>query len=398
MNNKGISQEVLAIEEEMIGWRRHLHSHPELSFYEVETSRFIEETLRNFGGEIEIQRPTATSVMAVVRGKNPGRTIAFRADIDALPIQEENDLPFASQEKCVMHACGHDAHTAILLATVKLTEKMRERLNGEVRFFFQHAEELPPGGAAEMVEAGVMEGVEEVYGLHVSTNYDTCTFGIRSGALTSATDRFEITVIGKGGHSAFPETCVDPIVAGAQIITALQTIVSRQTAAVEPAVVSVCMVNSGQAYNIIPGEMQITGSTRTFSRETRAELPVKMERLVKGITSACGADYRFEFMKGYSSVINDEALTENVERLLGGHFGEKRVQRIDPLMPGEDFSAFSEVCPGCFIELGTKNTKKHCDAPHHNKNYRLDEDAMAYGVEYFLRLIEDRLAVKERVE
>lgn len=391
MGVKGISEEVKAIEKEMIGWRRHLHRHPELSFQEAETGRFIEETVRSFGDEIEIQRPAGDSVMAVVRGKNPGRTIAFRADIDALPIKEENDLPFVSESSGVMHACGHDAHTAILLATVKLTYDMRERLNGEVRFFFQHAEELPPGGAAEMVAAGVMEGVEEIYGLHVSSNYDTCTFGIRSGALTSATDRFEITVVGKGGHSAFPETCVDPIVAGAQIITALQTIVSRQTAAVEPAVVSVCMVTSGQAYNIIPGDMQITGSTRTFSRETRAALPGKMERLVRGITSACGADYRFEFIKGYSSVINDEMLTQNVERLLSEQFGKEKVQQIDPLMPGEDFSAFSEICPGCFIELGTKNPEKHCDAPHHNKNYRLDEDAMVYGVEYFLRLIEDRL-------
>ena len=391
MNDQLISPEVLEIEEQMLSWRRHFHQHPELSFKEMETSSYIEEQLKSFGGGIEISRPTKTSVMAVVKGSKPGPVIAFRADIDALPIQEENDLPFASVNPGVMHACGHDAHAAILLAATKLTAAIKDTLCGEVRMLFQHAEELPPGGAVEMVAAGVMDGVDEVYGLHVSSNYDTCTFGIRSGALTSATDRFDITVKGKGGHSAFPETCVDPIVIGAQIITALQTIVSRQTAAIEPAVLSVCMVNAGQAYNIIPGTMHITGSTRTFNRDTRDSLPDKIERIVKGITDAYHADYEFSFDRGYSSVINDGPLTQNVEKLLTGHFGENRVTHIDPLMPGEDFSAFSDLCPGCFIELGTRNQEKHCDSPHHNCNYRLDEDALVYGVEFFLRLIKDRL-------
>lgn len=392
MEKKLLSEQVLAIEKEMIGWRRHIHQNPELSFYEAETSRFIEDTLKSFGGSIGITRPTPTSVMAVVRGKKPGRVIALRADIDALPIKEENGLAYASKNQGVMHACGHDGHAAVLMASVKLASLMADQLSGEVRFLFQHAEELPPGGAAEMVKAGVMEGVEEVYGLHVSSNYDTCTFGLRSGALTSATDRFEITVIGKGGHSAFPETCVDPIVIGAQIITSLQTIVSRQVQAIEPAVLSVCMAEAGQAYNIIPGTMQITGSTRTFSPKTREDMAVRIERIVKGVTSSYGADYAFEFIKGYSSVINDEELTKNAERILTSQFGKERVARIDPLMPGEDFSAFSELCPGCFIELGTKNPVKHCDQPHHNCNYQMDEDALAYGVEYFIRLIQDRLS------
>lgn len=392
MEKERISKQVRSMEQEMLGWRRHIHRNPELSFHEVETSRFIEETLQSFGGSIRITRPTPTSVMAVVRGLKPGRVIALRADIDALPITEENDLPYASGNPGVMHACGHDGHTAVLLTCVKLTSLMADQLAGEVRFLFQHAEELPPGGAVQMVKAGVMEGVQEVYGLHVSSKYDTCTFGLRSGALTSATDRFEITVKGKGGHSAFPETCVDPIVIGAQIITALQTIVSRQVQAVEPAVLSVCMVNAGQAYNIIPETLHITGSTRTFSRKTREDMSKKIEQIVKGVTSGCGADYTYEFIKGYSSVINDDALTKNAEQLLIRQFGEDRVARIGPLMPGEDFSAFSELCPGCFIELGTRNPGKHCDQPHHNCNYQMDEDALVYGVEYFLCLIRDRLS------
>lgn len=391
MENNLISSQVKEMEEQMLTWRRYFHKHPELSFEEYGTSDYIEMRLREFGDGIEISRPTKTSVMAVIKGAKPGRTIALRADIDALPIQEENELSFASVHPGVMHACGHDAHAAILLAAAKLTAGMRDSLAGEARMLFQHGEELPPGGAAEMVKAGVMDGVDEVYGLHVSTNYDTCTFGLRSGALTSATDRFDITVKGKGGHSAFPETCVDPVVIGAQIITALQTVISRQTPAIEPAVLSICMVNAGQAYNIIPGTMQITGSTRTFSRETRNSLPEKMEQIVKGITDSYGAGYEFKFEKGYASVINDEKLTQNVENLLAEHFGDERVAHIEPLMPGEDFSAFSECCPGCFIELGSLNREKGCDSPHHNCNYRLDEDTMVYGVEYFVRLIRDRL-------
>lgn len=424
--------------EKSVALRRDLHRHPETGWLEMRTSAVIAGILTNLGYEVLTGRQVVddrarmglpseearrehtklvreswdtpltylteemeagyTGVIGILRcGQGP--VCALRFDIDALGVMEDENAchrpareGFASRCPGVMHACGHDGHAAVLLATVKLISSMTDQLAGEVRFFFQHAEELPPGGAIEMVKAGVMEGVEEVYGLHVSTNYDTCTFGLRSGALTSATDRFEITVVGKGGHSAFPETCVDPIVIGAQIITALQNIVSRQIPAIEPAVLSVCMVNSGQAYNIIPGTMQITGSTRTFSRETREDIAGRIEQIVQGVTASYGAKYKYEFIKGYSSVINDDELTKNVERILTDQFGEKRVARIDPLMPGEDFSAFSDICPGCFIELGTKNPEKRCDSPHHNCNYQMDEDALAYGVEYFVRLIQDRLS------
>lgn len=396
MERELISSQVKDLEEQLLTWRRHMHMHPELSFQEYETSNYIESQLKSFGNGIEISRPTKTSVMAVIKGSKPGRTIALRADIDALPIQETNDLPFASVNPGVMHACGHDGHAAILLAVAKLISGIKDSLSGEVRLFFQHAEEVPPGGASEMLKAGVMDGVEEVYGLHISSNYKTCTFGLRSGALTSATDRFDIVIKGKGGHSAFPEECVDPVVVGAQIITALQTIISRQTAAIDPAVLSICKVNAGQAYNIIPGTMTLSGSTRTFNHKTRENLPKRMEQIIKGITDAYHADYEFSFDKGYGSVINDAGLTKHVEELLTGHFGKERVAEIDPLMPGEDFAVFSAVCPGCFIELGALNPEKKCDSPHHNSNYRMDEDALVYGVEYFVLLIKDRLSGSEK--
>ena len=391
MTKTRLSQAVLDSEAELIEWRRHFHKYPELSFQEHETSAFIAEKLSSFGN-ISVSRPTPTSVMGVIAGDQPGRVVALRADIDALPMEEVSDLPYASVKPGVMHSCGHDGHAAILLAASKILSGMKNELKGEVRLLFQHAEEVPPGGAVEMVKAGVMEGVAEVYGLHLSSAYDTCTFGLRSGPLTSATDRFDITIKGKGGHSAFPEGTIDPVVIGAHVILALQSIVSRQTAAIDMVVLSACQLSAGQAYNIIPGTMTITGSTRSFKPELREDLPRKIEAIVKGVTSGFGADYDFKFTLGYAPVINDDGLIQAIASLIGKIFGPEAYSYIDPVMPGEDFSAFQADCPGAFVELGTRNPLKGSDQPHHNSGYRMDEDALVYGVEYFVHLVRDRLA------
>lgn len=375
----------------MLGWRRHLHREPELSFQERKTTDYILEQLRGVEG-LELRTPTKTGVVAVLRGAYPGRAIALRADIDALPIREETGLPFSSRTDGVMHACGHDGHTAMQLAAAVILAQKRERLHGEVRFLFQPAEELPPGGAAEMKKAGVTNGVSEIYGMHLSSSFPTGTFGVRAGALTSATDRFDVRIIGKGGHSAFPETCVDPVVTAAQLITALQTVVSRRIRAVEPAVVSVCMLSAGHAYNIIPGEVSLTGSTRTFDQNTREALPAMLERIVRGVCEAGGAAYEFRFEKGYASVVNDAALTAHARQLIEDTFGSASVLAIDPLMPGEDFSAFLDGCPGFFVELGARNEELGCTVPHHNSRYLMDENALRYGVEYLCRLVQSRLA------
>ncbi|UUM11439.1 amidohydrolase [Clostridiaceae bacterium HFYG-1003] len=392
-----ISQDVLQIEPELIEWRRHFHQYPELSFQEEETSAYIEEKLRGFGG-IVVSRPTPTSVMGVITGKKPGRTIALRADIDALPIEEVNELPYASIRKGVMHACGHDGHAAILLGTARLLSALSDQLNGEVRLLFQHAEEVPPGGAVEMVKAGVMDGVDEVYGLHLSSAYDTCTFGLRTGPLTAATDRFDITIRGKGGHSAFPEGTVDPVVIGSHVIVALQSIVSRQTAAIDMVVLSACQLSAGQAYNIIPETMEITGSTRSFRPQIRQALPEKIEQIVKGITQSFGAGYDFTYSLGYAPVINDAGLMEQVEQIIADTFGPESFTYIDPVMPGEDFSAFQAECPGAFLELGTRNSEQGADRPHHNPNYKMDEAALAYGVELFVALVKNRLASERQAD
>ena len=255
--------DVLRQEDALIACRRRLHERPELSFCEFETTEYLENALREMGVD-ELSRPCKTGLIAVIHGTKPGSTatLGVRADIDALPIQEDNDLPYRSKTPGVMHACGHDAHAAIALTLARLLCARRSELCGTVRILFQHAEELPPGGAIEMVRAGAAEGLDAVLGIHLSTTFPSGHFGVRAGALTANTDRFDITILGKGGHCALPETCIDPVVTGAQIILALQTLVSRKMAAVDPAVVSVCQANAGNAYNIIPNTMTLTGTTR----------------------------------------------------------------------------------------------------------------------------------------
>ena len=385
------SEEVLKMETSVIEWRRYLHENPELSFEETGTTEFLLSQLKDLPG-VTVTRPARTGCVATLKGTDcAGKCIAFRADIDALPIQEETGLPFTSRNAGVMHACGHDGHTAMQLGAVKLLSEKRHLLKGEVRFLFQHAEEKPPGGAEELYKAGVMDGVDELYGLHLSSSFPTGVFGVRAGALTSATDRFEITIKGSEGHSAFPELCVDPVVTAAEVIVSLQTIVSRKIAAVEPAVISVCQINGGNVYNVIPEEVHLTGATRTFSHKTRENLPGWIEQILHGVCNAHGASYSFDFQKGYASVINDPILTGQSRDRIIHCFGDNAVLEINPLMPGEDFSALQVKCPAFFVELGAGDPEKGCNIPHHNRFYKMDEDALKYGLEYICQTVLERL-------
>ena len=379
--------DVLRQEDALIACRRRLHERPELSFHEFETTEYLENALREMGVD-ELSRPCKTGLIATIHGTKPGSaaTLGVRADIDALPIQEDNDLPYRSKTPGVMHACGHDAHAAIALTLARLLCARRSELCGTVRLLFQHAEELPPGGAIEMVRAGAAEGLDAVLGIHLSTTFPSGYFGVRAGALTANTDRFDITILGKGGHCALPETCIDPVVTGAQIILALQTLVSRKMAAVDPAVVSVCQANAGNAYNIIPNTMTLTGTTRCLGPQARAFLHAEMERIVRGITQAAGAGCEFSWQDGYPSVMNDEGLTKLAEQLIESRFGAERVLHISPLMPGEDYPYFLEngKRPGFFVELGTRNAACGSDQPHHNPHFKIDEDCLKYGVQFLL--------------
>jgi amidohydrolase len=364
------------VASDAIGWRRHLHAHPELSFHEHETAAFVRKRLESFGG-LALASPTQTSVVATLRGGRPGPTLALRADMDALPIQEESGLEFTSETAGVMHACGHDAHTAMLLATARVLSAMREELPGEVRFVFQHAEELPPGGAAEIVASGALDGVEAVVGCHVKSDQDVGTIAAIGGPCTASADVFSAQIVGRGGHAAYPHMSVDPIAVAAQAISSLQHVVARETSPMEAAVVSVTRITGGTADNVIPGSVELGGTVRTYREEVRQLAREAIERVLAGVTAAHRASYDFEYVEGYASVVNDAALTTLVREIAGARLVEE-----PPLMAGEDFSAYQRVAPGCFFFVGAGAEGA---VPHHHPRFTIDESALAVGIDTLTR-------------
>ncbi|HKI59287.1 MAG TPA: amidohydrolase [Trueperaceae bacterium] len=375
------------VAEEVVAWRRHLHSHPELSFQEHETAAFVEARLKEFGG-FEIARPTATSVVARLHGRSPGPTVALRADMDALPIEEESGEPFASERPGVMHACGHDGHTAILLGVARILSRHPELVRGELRFLFQHAEELFPGGAQELVDQGVLDGADAVLGLHLQSPEESGMLLLRGGPMMAAPDSFDIKIVGKGGHAAMPETSVDPIAIGAQVVSSLQQLVSRTVAPLEPLVLSVTQFHAGTAYNIIPESATLAGTVRSFDPELRSRMPELMEQVIKGVTEAHGAGYAFDYHFGYRSLVNDEAVTETLRAAFVGTFGEERVATSTRHMGGEDFSAYLAAKPGTFFYLGARPPGVESAYPHHHPKFAIDEAALETGVAAFLTAVE----------
>lgn len=371
-------------EGNIVKWRRYLHKFPELSFYEEKTSQFIYDTLCSFSA-FEVIRPTPYSVMAKKKGKKSGKVVAIRADMDALPIQEETSKPYTSVHPGVMHACGHDAHTAILLGTAEAIANMHDDWEGEIRLLFQHAEEVYPGGGQEMVQAGVMEGVDYIIGLHVMSGLESGKIGIVYGPMMAAPDVFTIEVKGRGGHAARPEETIDPIAIGAQIITNLQHLVSRNTGAFRQRVVSITQFHAGTADNIIPDTAHLMGTVRCFDQKLRKEAEVRIEQIAEGITKAHGAAYRYTYRYGYDPVINDTFITKIVEESAVELFGKESVVALSPSMGGEDFSAYLRKAPGCFIKLGTGNEKIDACYPHHHPKFDVDESAFIYGVKLFLQ-------------
>ena len=378
-----INNAIDSIQHDVLEWRRYLHRNPELSFQEVKTSQFVYDTLQSFGN-LELSRPTKTSVVARLLGEQHGEVVALRADMDALPIQEENGFEFVSQNPGVMHACGHDGHTAMLLGTAKILSGMKDQIKGEVRFLFQHAEELFPGGAQEMVKAGVMDGVDRVFGIHLASNLPIGKIGVTYGMTTAASDKFELVIQGKGGHAAHPDSAVDPIAIGAQVVGNLQQIVSRKTSPLENLVVSVTKFHGGDAINVIPDTVTLSGSVRSLNKQVRENAPLLIEKIVKGITEAHDATYSLDYHYGYSSVINEEHVTKVIEETVLDIWGQEALLICPPRMGGEDFSAFANEAPGCFIFLGAGNEDKGIIYPHHHPRFTIDEDALANGVKLFV--------------
>jgi len=304
--------------------------------------------------------------------------------MDALPIQEENDFEFASQNPGAMHACGHDGHTAMLLGTAKILSEMKDRIRGEVRFLFQHAEELSPGGGEELVEAGVMEGVDAVIGTHLWAKLPVGKIGVAYGPMMAAPDIFEVTIKGKGGHAAMPHQVVDSIAVGAQVVTNLQHVVSRETDPIDDVVVSVSKFSGGTTHNVIPGTVEMVGTIRTLDPVVRKRVPELMERVIKGVTQAHGASYEFRYKPGYRPVINDEEVTREIEETVKDVFGEDTLEIMRPNMGGEDFSAYQQRAPGTFFFVGAGNEEKGIINPHHHPRFTIDEDALGYGVKMFV--------------
>ena len=375
---------VNSIEDQVIAWRRHLHQNPEVSYHEEKTSQFIYDTLQSFGN-LEVTRPTKTSVMARLVGKEIGKVVAIRADIDALPIQEENTFEYISQNPGVMHACGHDAHAAMVLGVAKIFSGLQPQLKGEIRFIFQHAEEkFPPGGAEELVAAGVMDGVDVIIGGHIWAPLEMGKVGLAFGSMMAAPDTFYITIKGKGGHGAMPHQTIDAITIGAEVVVSLQHIVSRNIDPLDNVVISVGRFVGGTQENIIPGTVQIDGTFRTLDPKLRKEVPLLLERVVKGVTSAHGADYELKLLLGYRPVINDDNVVRVLEETVREVLGEEAVEFIRPTMSAEDFSAYMQKAPGAFFFLGGGNQEKGYVYPQHHPRFIIDEDALLNGMKIFL--------------
>lgn len=380
--------------EKIIEWRRHLHQNPELSFKEYKTSQFIYDTLSSFPN-LEITRPTETSVVAkLVGGAGSGKTIALRADIDALPITEEANIDFRSNHDGVMHACGHDTHTAMLLGAAYVLSEMKDDLSGTVKFIFQHAEEQVPGGAQQLVEAGVLEGVDEIYGIHIMPNLTVGSIGVVSGVATTAADGFFLKIQGKGSHASTPELSVDPIVVGAEIVMALQTIVSRNVKPSDMAVLSIGEFHSGQAPNIIADTARLSCSIRTTSEEVRNLMENRVKSVIEHITSAHGATYELDYVRGYSSLYNDPDLAQKAKASAEKVLGKELVYDAPMLMASEDFSAYTNVIPGCFLFLGGGEEEQGCGYMNHHPKFKILDESLSYGTKVEVQVILDLLSKK----
>ncbi len=374
-------EEAKSIEQEIINVRRGLHRNPELSYNEVATSKLVVQKLRSLGIDTKTG-VGGTGVLGVLKGLKPGKVVALRADMDALPVEEKSDVEFRSKVHGIMHACGHDSHVAMLLGAADLLSRHKSELHGTVKFFFQPAEEHGgKGGAKPMIEAGVMENpkVDYVFGLHITNRVPSGYFGVRAGGFMAAPDSFKIRILGRGGHGSAPHETVDPIFISAQVITALQGVSGRMIDPIKPFVISVCSIHSGTKDNIIPDDALLSGTIRTLDDDTRKRAITLVREVSQAVSSAFGAKCEIEFMKDpYPITYNDERATKRAVDALRTIGGMKTVE-IDPVLGGEDFSRFLQEAPGMFYFLGTRNKQKGCVYPNHSSRFKIDEDVMKYG-------------------
>ncbi|WP_408011306.1 M20 family metallopeptidase [Pseudalkalibacillus sp. A8] len=368
----------------MVEIRRHLHQFPELSFKEEKTPRFIAEYLQKLG--IEVRTGVGgRGVVGILRGGKPGKTIALRADFDALPINDQKNVPYKSKIPGAMYACGHDAHTAIVLGVATVLAKYKNELQGNIVFIHQFAEEQPPGGAKPMIVDGCLDGVDVIFGTHLQNMDPVGTVYYREGYIQAAADSFEIEVMGKGGHGALPHETIDPIIISSHIAINLQQIVSRRVNPLKSAVVSIGSIQSGEAYNVIPDHAKLIGTVRTFEAEIRDMIEQSFKKIIAGICSAHGANYKFSYKRGYDAVWNHKDETQFIKNRAAEVIGAENVRETQPIMPGEDFSYYLQNVPGTYFFTGAGNDS--IKYPHHHPKFDIDEKAMLIAAKIFLNAI-----------
>jgi amidohydrolase len=363
--------------DQVVGYRQHLHANPELSFKEFETSTFVKAQLTALGNPFT--EMANTGVVGLIKGDLPSdQVIALRADMDALPIIEANDKPYASRNAGVMHACGHDVHTSSLLGTAHILSGMKAEFGGTVKLIFQPGEEILPGGASIMIKEGVLENPRphHIVGQHVMPLIDAGKVGFRSGIYMASTDELYVTVIGKGGHGAQPQQNIDPVLIASHIIVALQQIVSRNADPRLPSVLSFGKVIANGATNIIPNEVKLEGTFRTLNEEWRKEAKRLMKKMAEGIAESMGGSCEFKIMDGYPYLINEEKLTASAREYAVEYLGAENVIDLDIWMAAEDFAYYSQVTDACFYRLGTGNKAKDTCYSVHTPNFDIDEDAL----------------------
>ncbi len=384
-----IRTEVLSIEKEMIDIRRDIHQHPELGFNEIRTGKLIAEKLESYGLNVETG-VGRTGIVGTLKGNCAKPTIALRADMDALPIQETGEVEYKSVHDGVMHACGHDGHVAMLLGTAKLLSTIADRINGTVKFIFQPSEERE-GGARYMIEDGCLDGVDEIYGIHLWNYLPYGKLGGQPGPILAAADEFHIDIEGIGGHGAAPQGTVDAVLVGSQLVNALQTIVSRNTNPLESTVVTVGKFHAGSNFNIISATARLEGTARSYSEENRIMIKTRMKEIINGIEMATGAKITLNYIDGYPPTINHDSAFRTLKE------SALKITGADSLMEhksmgGEDFSFYLQKIPGSFLFVGAAPEDAELgDIPHHSPFYNFNEKALSVGTSIFVQLIEDRL-------
>ncbi len=388
-----MEKEIAAMKDWLVEIRREIHMHPELMFEEVKTSALVAQWLETFG--LEVRRGIAkTGVVGLLRGGKDGKTVAVRADMDALPLEEKNPVPYRSKVSGKMHACGHDAHVAILLGVAKFFSSIRPRVCGNIKWIFQPAEE-GGGGGRVMVQEGVLENpaVDAIFGAHVFPNLPMGKVGIHEREGLAATDRFTVKIIGRGGHGAYPHLCKDPILAAGHLVTQIHSIVSRNINPLDSGVVTIGKISGGTGFNIIPAEVELIGTVRSLVPQVRETLKSRLEEVSRGVGRSFGVDVEFDFQDGYPALVNDPQMSRLIASACARGIGKENVEFLQPTMGGEDFAYFLQKVPGAFFRLGCRNEGKGLIHPGHNPLFDIDEEILPFGVEMFARIIDEYLGL-----